>query len=51
MQTKKNNLLSNFHMQIWSELLGQRIYFAISVVLEEIRDCCKNFPICQLAAY
>lgn len=43
MQTKKNNLLSNFHMQIWSELLRQRIYFAISVVLEKIRGSCKKF--------
>ena len=48
MQTKKNNLLSNFHMQIQSELWRQRIYFAISVVLEKIRGSCKKF--CNLSA-
>lgn len=43
MQTKKNNLLSHFHMQIESELLRLRIYFAISVVLEKIRGSWKKF--------
>lgn len=37
MQTKKNNLLSNFRMQIERGLLRRRTCFAISVVLEKIR--------------
>lgn len=49
MQTKKNNLLSNFHMQIERELLRRRTYFAISVVLEKIRRSWKK-KFCNLSA-